>query len=203
MGKEFLKDDDIKAEKKKLRKKMIKIRKEIPEDEVNKRSLVIKEKFVKTPDFEKANCIMAYLPFQNEVDTMPIINHAIENNKKVTTPKTYPETKHMVPALLKDLEFDLEYGNYGILEPREDRLFAADPAELDLVIVPGVAFDIDGYRLGYGGGYYDRFVSKLRKDAVLAAVSFEEQIVEKVPLERWDKQLHMIFTEKRIIDVRE
>ncbi|UMZ74574.1 5-formyltetrahydrofolate cyclo-ligase [Natranaerofaba carboxydovora] len=195
-------EDKMKEEKKRLRKEMIDKRKEIPIEEVDRKSESIKEKFISFSSYQKANSIMAYLPFQNEVDTMPIIKDAIKKGKKVTVPKTYPKTKTMVPALIVDLENDFAYGNYGVLEPKEDRLFPLEPTEIDLVVVPGVAFDEDGYRLGYGGGYYDRFISKLREDTILAAVSFEEQIVTKVPLDKWDKRLHLIFTEDRVIDVR-
>lgn len=193
--------EDIMQEKKRFRKEIIKKRKEIPKEEVMRRSEIIKENFINLDGYKKAKIIMAYLPFKNEVDTLPIIYNALENNKKITVPKTYTETKKMFPAVIEDLEQDLDYGNYGILEPREDKLKFLEPVELDLIIVPGVAFDENGYRLGYGGGYYDNFITKLRDDVVLAAVAFEEQVVEEVPLNSWDKKVHFIFTEDRIIDL--
>ncbi len=207
MGEEFLEEkaneDRVIETKKGFRKEMIEKRKEIPGDEVAKKSEIIKDKFIGYPEYKNADIIMVYLSFKNEVDTMPIIEKALGNSKKITVPKTYPKTKKMIPALIKDLEEDVTIGNYGIPEPRDDKLSLVDPTDVDLVVVPGVAFDLDGYRLGYGGGYYDRFISELREDVILAAVSFEEQIVDKVPLNKWDKKVHLVFTEKRVIDVRE
>lgn len=201
MGEEHT--SEKKEKKKQFRKKILDKRQSISKEEVVEKSKKIKEKFQEFSGYKEAKFIMAYLPFRNEVDTFPIITEAMEKSKEIAVPKTYPKTKEMIPALISDLEEDLVYGSYGILEPKDERLNPLEPERIDLVIVPGVAFDEKGYRLGYGGGYYDRFILSLKEDVIFVAVAFEEQVVDEVPVDSWDQQVHLIFTEKRTLDFRE
>jgi len=87
---------------------------------------------------------------------------------------------------------------YGPKEP--PRKWAVDPAEVDLVIAPGLAFDRSGHRLGYGGGHYDRYLGRLEPGAVRVGIGFSMQLVEEVPWERGDEQVHLVVTEQGILD---
>ncbi len=101
---------------------------------------------------------------------------------------------------MKDIENDLQVARFGLLEPKPETLRPVDPQELDLVIVPGVAFDREGFRIGFGAGYYDRFLPKLRKDSVLISLVYDFQLMPKVPREPHDIAVHWIITEKELIE---
>jgi len=104
------------------------------------------------------------------------------------------------PSLVKDFEKELALGDLGVYQPREEFYRIVSPDELDLVIIPGVAFNKRGDRLGRGGGYYDRFLKQLRKQVPIVALAFEVQIVEDIPLEESDMPVDFIITEQRIIE---
>jgi len=105
----------------------------------------------------------------------------------------------MKPSIIKNFD-ELEPGYYNILTPKQEFIRYIDPSEIDLVIVPGAVFDREGYRVGYGGGYYDKFLSsKIRKDISKIAIAFDLQIVDKVPREEHDISVDYIITEKEII----
>jgi 5-formyltetrahydrofolate cyclo-ligase len=106
----------------------------------------------------------------------------------------------MMASRIMNLDGDLRMGNYNILEPREECLRPVSPERLDVVLMPGVAFDLTGGRLGYGGGYYDRFLESCSPRCLLIALAFELQIVEHVPCADHDIHIHKIVTEKRVID---
>ncbi len=148
--------------------------------------------------YKNANTIMTFISFSDEVDTHDFIKHAIDDGKKVVVPVTFPKTKELKPSHIKDFN-ELELGYYNILTPKEAFIRFIDPKEIDLVIVPGVAFDKYGYRVGYGGGYYDRFLSGL-SDIVKIGIAFEVQIIDKVPKDSFDIPVDFIFTEKKVIN---
>jgi len=129
-----------------------------------------------------------------------MIRRALSEGKRVCVPCTNMDDKSMVASQILDLEDDLCLGNYEILEPRCDCLRPVPPGEIDVVLMPGVAFDPTGGRLGYGGGYYDRFLEKCAPRCLLLAVAFELQVVDHVPCADHDRHVHKIVTEKRIID---
>ena len=92
---------------------------------------------------------------------------------------------------------DLKISSYGILEPKKDKIKNISSDKIDLIIVPGVAFDLKGNRMGHGKGYYDRFLNLVKSTSI--GLAFEFQIIENIPVESHDKPIDMIITEKRII----
>ena len=110
-------------------------------------------------------------------------------------PSLFPTKKNFCAAELKILEKDF----YGILSPILQDNNIASPTDIDFVIVPGAAFDIHGYRIGYGGGYYDCFLPTLSKNAKIVALAFEEQIYPDIPKENHDIKMQYIVTEKRFL----
>ncbi|MHB8780975.1 MAG: 5-formyltetrahydrofolate cyclo-ligase [Candidatus Geothermincolia bacterium] len=155
-----------------------------------------------TPEFRAARTIFFFISFRSEVSTEPMIRQALSEGKRICLPYTYPETRGMIASQITDFDDDLEPGNYGILEPRADKVRDVPPRELDLIITPGVAFDETGGRLGYGGGYYDRFFAARREDCPLVALAFEMQLVKEVPRDGHDLPVDLIVTERRVIDAR-
>ncbi len=186
-------------DKKELRSKIITARNRLCAEELRRKSEAIAENLFKMPAYRKSKTVMFFLTFGSEVKTLPMVEETIKMGKQALAPKALKNTRKMVPSLLLDLEADLEEGNYGIPEPKAEALRPVDPKTIDLLMVPGVGFDMKGNRLGYGGGYYDRFFEHLRPDVPLVALAFELQIVERVPVEEWDRRVDYLITEQRVI----
>ena len=185
--------------KKEFRKKVLAERKAKDKEFIAKNSDIITEKLLQMDCIKNAQNIMLYLDFNNEVATDHLINKLISLRKTVTSPITIVEDRVLVPAQITDLENGIQFGAYNIREPKPECSPTIDIKNLDVVIVPAVAYDKNCYRLGYGGGFYDRFLENLRDDAVTIGIAFDLQIFDKVPKEPHDAQLDYIVTESRII----
>lgn len=185
--------------KKSLRRSVIEARDKLSQTEIKEKSQAIAEKFCQLESFQKADTIMFFLSFGSEVDTWPLIEKSFEDRKTVVVPRPEKKEKKLIPSQLINWEEDLTPGVYGILEPLPEKTRPVDPQKIDLLVVPGVAFDINGNRLGYGGGYYDRFFERLRSDVPLAAIAFEIQMVDEVPVTPWDRKVDLLITEDRVI----
>jgi len=188
--------------KKQLRKEIILNRMAQPDDVVAEKSARITENVKSLPKFQQAGLVMFYLDFRKEVATGELIKYCLANGKRVIVPITDTRNTRLIPSELNDYPGDLAEGTWGILEPKPDRVRPVEPVEIDFVIVPGVAFDIKGNRLGYGGGFYDRFLRQTRPDTVFAALAFELQIRENVYPEEHDYPVHYVITEERVIKCR-
>ena len=146
------------------------------------------------PLFRAARSLYAYLSYNQEVRTLPLIRQAQALGKRVAVPKVYGETD--MRFLWLDDPARIAPGAYGIPEPVDDGPEADDPAAL--VLMPGLAFDPQGHRLGYGGGYYDRFLEK-GFTCPRVGLCFEFQLVESLPLAPWDQRVNYICTEERML----
>jgi len=190
----------IHKRKKELRKKVQEIRDSLDPEQRRLLSAEIGENLWSIPEFNQAETLLFFLSFRSEVDTKPMILRALEEKKAVCVPCTDMENKAMMASRIMNLDGDLRMGNYNILEPREECLRPVPPQRIDAVLMPGVAFDLTGGRLGYGGGYYDRFLERCSPSCLLIALCFELQIVEHVPCADHDIHIHKIVTENRVID---
>jgi len=121
----------------------------------------------------------------------------------VAVPWTDVSRRKIIPCLLKNWERDLKPGAYGILEPDPEVNPAVTPAEIDLVVVPGSAFDRECGRYGYGGGYYDRFLREDAPQAMRIALAFHVQILPAICLEPHDQRMDMILTERELLRCRQ
>ena len=152
------------------------------------------------PAFGGARAVMVYIPFRGEVPTERIIAACLSQGKTVTAPVTLRTERRLLPLRLSGKPGELRPGEYGISEPDPDRCEPFPPELLDLVVIPGVAFDERGGRLGYGGGYYDRFLEAEAPEALRAALAFETQLSPvRLPLGDHDTLMDLIFTEARVI----
>ena len=167
--------------------------------EIAVKSARIAENLYALPAYSSAGAVMFFITFGSEVDTRPMIEETIRRGKLALAPKAVPENRDLIPAQIIDWERDLAPGAYNIPEPRSETLRPRDPKIIDLLIVPGVGFDPGGGRLGYGGGYYDRFFERLKPGVPLVAIAFEMQILPHIPLDQWDRKVDIIITEKRVI----
>jgi len=148
--------------------------------------------------FRQAKTIHIFISKTDEPDTVPIIESAWESGKTVAVPCVVPDSFELFHSQLKSFE-DLSSGALGVLEPSPEGRIAMNPESFDLVIIPGVAFDRQGGRLGYGKGYYDRFLEQTA--AFRLALAFNFQVLEKVPTEKHDVPMNGVLTESGIIEV--
>ena len=133
--------------------------------------------------FLQANTVMFYIAKREEVDTSVMIKDALKLGKKVVVPMILEKEKEIIPAQLTNPKKELEKGPYGIYQPKNQFMKKVSLDTIDLVIVPGVAFDLKGNRLGRGGGYFDRFLSKFKKCNVsVYGLAFKFQILNKLPI---------------------
>lgn len=185
--------------KKEFRKKVINLRKKKDKDFIKHNSDIITDKLLNLDCIKNAKNIMLYLDFNNEVSTDSLIKKLLDLGKIVSSPITLKEERKLIPSQITDLKNGIQYGAYNIREPKSECSPAINIKDLDVVIVPAVAYDKNCYRLGYGGGFYDRFLENLRKDAVTIGIAFDLQIFDEVPKEPHDAQLDYIVTESRIL----
>lgn len=163
------------------------------------KSSAIGLRLIEQAEYIESGTILFYLNFRSEAATRKMIEAAFMAGKKVLLPKVDRKAHRLKLFEVKDLAADLEAGYMGIYEPVEGATRPAGPEEADLVIMPGVGFDANGKRLGYGGGYYDRLIETLRPDAKLIALAFDAQVVDEIPAEVHDKKVGKIITETRVI----
>lgn len=147
--------------------------------------------------------ILSYVPYGSEVDVLPVFEYCWSRGIGVAVPRTLPQERGMIFHRISSLDDTEPARPYGIREPRADLPEADDSERIAMVIVPGAAFDAQGNRLGYGGGYFDRFLKRLvstcGKPPLLAAPCFETQIVDLLPVEPHDRKVDVIVTELRVI----
>lgn len=185
--------------KKILRKEILKKRAELSQNNIIEYSEIIANKLYKSNAYKDAKTIMSFISFSDEVHTHEIIKEAIHQGKTVVVPVPFPETKEMKVSHILDFS-ELEIGHYNILSPKKEFLRFVEPRTIDLILVPGVVFARNGYRIGYGGGYYDRFFSKLEKNLPKIGLSYDLQIVDEVPTDEFDIPIDFIITEKEMIN---
>ncbi len=165
-------------------------------------SLDICKKFTELPSYAAAKTVMWYVDAGSEVRTRHTLPEALTHGYRVVVPWCVVETNELELFWLEDMS-ELVEGAYKILEPKEDLRGLpqkkVQPDELDLVMVPGTAFDARGGRMGQGKGYYDRLLSHARPDAPLVALSFECQIFEEIPVAGHDVFMDLVLTETRTI----
>lgn len=180
-----------------LRKQLLLIRRNLSNSYCEDASSKICRHLWQIDEFSTAQNILFYIPIRNEVDVTQAIEQTWEKGKKTFLPVVQKETQEMICVQFQDWSA-LTPGAYGILEPR-DHHRAVDPQQIDVVIIPGVAFDLQGYRLGYGGGYYDRFLARY-PDLVRIGVAYPEQMVPTVYPEIHDQPVDILVTSEKIDD---
>ena len=185
-----------------FRRKIIEERDKLSPEEIQEKSSRISENLYSIAVYREAEVVMFFITFGSEVDTRAMIEETIRKGKTALAPKALPKTRELIPSQILDWDRDLVPGAYNIPEPREDKLRPFVPEKIDLLLVPGVAFDQKGNRLGYGGGYYDRFFSLLKPETPLVALVFDLQIQPEIPVDEWDRRVDCVVTDKRIINIK-
>jgi 5-formyltetrahydrofolate cyclo-ligase len=184
--------------KKKIRKDILSLRNALPRAELETMSRNICRRFTHLPVVKDCSAVMIFLSFGSEINTDYLIEWLWQQKKKVLVPLCKPETREMDIISITTFA-DLEPGYFGIREPKRGLLPPVAREAIDLVVVPAVAFDRRGYRVGYGGGYYDRFLVGM--DVPRIGLAFSCQIVAEVPVDEYDLAVQGIVTEKEYIDL--
>lgn len=174
--------------KKEIRKRILKKRSSLSNLEQNEKSRKIAEKILRLKEFIRAENILLYMDFCNEVQTGLLIETCLLQGKKIGIPKIQGEIMEFYE--LHDIE-DVEVGFFGIREPVSQIICQPEQA---FVIVPGVAFTRQGGRIGYGKGYYDRYLHQ-HPQYVTCGIAYDCQVMEQLPAEEHDVPLDMLITE--------
>ncbi|WP_026584499.1 5-formyltetrahydrofolate cyclo-ligase [Bacillus sp. J33] len=185
----------MEAEKKKIRKEMLAKLKELQKPEHEQRSYEIARRLYQNPLWLDARTIAITVSNPPEPETWQIIRKAWEEGRRVAVPKCIPKTKQMVFRKLERFS-ELESVYYGLWEPIEASTKEVPGEEIDTMIVPGLAYLKNGYRLGFGGGYYDRFLENYKGKTLSLAFSF--QVIETLPVEEHDRPVDVIITDKQV-----
>jgi 5-formyltetrahydrofolate cyclo-ligase len=194
-------DDTIRQHKALIRETMLALRDALDPDEQAAKSLLIKSNLFSLPEIMSASSLMFYVSFRSEVRTEPMIRHALSLGKQVIVPITDLKNKRLQLSQIKDFDEDLAPGTWGILEPKPGKIRPVAYSDIDVVVTPGLAFSEQGWRIGYGGGFYDRLLSESRKKAY--ALAFEIQMLPEIPfIAGQDVPVNYIITEKRVINCK-
>lgn len=187
--------------KDKIRKEILIKREQISKEAKSLKDEKIRQNLFSITEFVEAIRICIYASFKSEVNTFSIITYLISIGKKVILPKVEKKEHKLYLYEIEDIN-DLQPGFMGIYEPSEKNR-RVEINNVDLVIVPGVCFDIYGNRIGYGGGYYDILLTNREMNTPIIALAYEEQIIPKIQSEPHDIRVDIIITEKRIIKINE
>jgi 5-formyltetrahydrofolate cyclo-ligase len=183
-----------------LRAHVLAERDALPADIRASASAAIVARILARSDFLAAQCILVTLPFHNEWDTTALVHAALDAGKTVAVPRVDKGARMLELHKVSDLARDIGLGYRSIPEPLADcPRIGRD--EIDFVVVPGVAFDGEGRRLGYGGGYYDRLLPLLSPRAPRVAGAFDVQVVDRVPVGPNDIAIDAVVTESRALSM--
>jgi 5-formyltetrahydrofolate cyclo-ligase len=194
-------------EKALLRKLILEKRRALSDHERGAKSISIQERLLGLEEFNQGGVVHIFLSFKGEVMTDGIVRKALTLGKRVVVPVVANEAEGLILSELKKYPEEVEPGTLGIPEPKKEHIRRVEIGIIDLFVLPGVAFDTEGNRLGYGRGYYDRILGRTAPvqaigQVPLVALAFELQLVDCIPSSVHDVRVHKIVTEDRVIECR-
>ena len=188
----------LREAKRALRERIVALRDACPAPQRAAAAQAIAERILALPSFGAARTVMMTLPFRSEWDTLPLVHAALAAGATVVLPRVVAGARMLALHAIRDPVADVVAGQWGIREPRPE-CPAVAPGAIDWVLVPGVAFDASGARLGYGGGYYDRLLPLVARRAPRVAGTFALQVVDRVPFGPHDVRVDLVVTERQAI----
>jgi 5-formyltetrahydrofolate cyclo-ligase len=176
-----------------LRKEVLQKRNSLSDSQIAKRSKLIQEKLIGSAEFIESKSIGVYLPIGSEVQTDDIIRKAIESEKTVMLPRVIINDIHFFIVEKHDYDHDsFDVNKFGIKEPKKTNMKLDF---IDLLIVPGIVFDFHGYRIGYGYGYYDKFMAE-KKFSKSIGLAYDFQVMKNpIPKFEFDKKIDILITD--------
>jgi 5-formyltetrahydrofolate cyclo-ligase len=187
------KDGTNASKKDNMRRIMLEKRNSLSYETINTKSAEIQQRFTNSYEFNHAKVLASYFPTGSEVRTEKIISTALKSNRVVALPRTEGEVIKFYQIFLNT---NLIVGRFGLKEPSISSFVSDD---IDLLLVPGILFDTRGYRIGYGYGYYDKFIAKKKKSTVSVGLAYECQMCEEIPKSNCDQKVNILVTEKRML----
>ncbi len=188
---------DLRIYKKELRAQMRALRQAMSPALRAEKDRLLFERIIRLPQYKKAHTVICYVSSAVEVDTRRLISYALTHGKRVAVPRCIPGTRLMEMYYIRSLE-ELKPGSYGILEPSQSAP-KCRRWQGTLCIVPSFCVDLQGYRLGYGGGYYDRFLSQYTGASV--AINYSECVRKTIEHGRYDVPVQMVLTERHKVSI--
>ncbi len=182
--------------KEQLRRELLRKRNELDIDLRHRESASIRNTLLSMSDYQNAKTVFVYVSYKSEVETNHIIDAMLKDGKRIAVPLCNVKTHTMQTVKLTDMS-QLRCGAYGILEP-DIKAGVVSPSEIDLAVVPAISFDRNGMRLGYGAGYYDRFLADFK--GVSVGLCFSDCIVGSLPAYEFDKPVNKIITGRELIN---
>lgn len=195
-----MKINDLRPIKTELRNGAKKFRREMSKQKKDELCKNIVSNFLSLPEYRRTETILCYVSTEIEVDTIDIMRAALAQNKKLAVPRCVDGTRLMDFYYINSFD-QLENGAFGVLEPVPEKCQSLEDLSGGICIVPALLFDQEGFRLGYGKGYYDRFLSKFGGTTV--GLAYEDSIKEKLPHGKYDKKTDIIVSEKNIYYIGE
>lgn len=193
------------AMKQSLRQSIIAARQKLAAADRAQFSQVISKYIMQLDSYRRAETVLAYMSFGAEFETAAWVRQALQDGKLVLLPKVNSSTRQLDLYRIRDLQLDLAPGLWDIHEPVPDRCERVENlAQIDFILLPGVAFARDGSRLGYGGGFYDKLLERIEeaggaKPPALVAAAFSLQLVTDIPQEVTDRKVEWLLTENEVI----
>ncbi len=189
---------DTAAEKERLRRRVLQLRDQQSSVELETKSRRIMDAVVGLPEYRKSRVVASYVDKDSEVRTRPLIRKALTSRKRVLVPIVDKENRDLLYSEIKGLD-ELGPGAYEIPEPKPRFRKIRELESAGIVVVPGIAWDLDGYRLGWGKGYFDTVLKRLPDKSVSVGLAFDLQIVDRVPRAQFDLPVDIIVTESRVV----
>jgi len=187
--------DKVFQQKSEIRSRIEKQRRSLSSESTDSQSSKIIFHLKNLPEYQVAKTIHCYVAWRNEVNTHQLIKDTLGTGRRIIVPVTDLSSHTLLHSEIKSFD-ELKKGTFGILEPPKDRFLKVKISEFDLVIVPGVAFDLSGHRIGFGGGFYDGFMSTINVTKI--ALAYEFQIVDKIPTRTEDERVNILVSEKSV-----
>jgi len=191
--------EEIREAKSEMRRNMVETIEKLPEEEIVQKGAAIENRLFEFANFLEATIVLLYIDTPGEVATNKIIKKCYDFGKMVILPVFNPETGAATLMKVDNAETDLVPGPHGTLEPDPEKWKVVPIECIDIAIIPGIAFDEKGCRLGTGEGYYDRLIPDLPVTTRKVALTMEAQMAPQVPMESHDKHVDIIITDERII----
>lgn len=188
------------TEKEKIRRRILAIRSLLSLDEVTQKSGAITHHLLTLFAYQDASTVHCYVAAtSNEVETRPFIEECLRSGRALLVPVVDYKRRCLLSARIDSLDA-LRPGRFGLYEPDSSSIHLADPSSIDLVVVPGIAFDSSGNRIGFGGGYYDRFLRDL--SALKIGIAYQCQVIEQIVPGPTDVPIDLVVTEERVYNCK-
>ena len=186
-----------------IRKMIIKKREALGDREKDEKNLAIAQRLFCVDEFKKAKTIFCFLSTSFEVETDRIIRESLRLGKQVLVPLLDPGGENIQASRIPSMDIDFVIGEYGVRQSALKFRDIVSFSNIDFVVVPGLAFDNFGNRIGYGGGFYDKFFKKITKDVSRVALSYDLQLFNLVPHSDLDEPVHFLITETKTLRCRD